>query len=340
MGRPRKSVNIRKIAEAAAVSIATVSRVLNNKSDVSEEVRERVKAAMDRLAFVPSPVNAKTRNIGIVMPLLHAIIGPYLSEVMGGMADYALSNETELTMVFLNLNGKSSLVDSLRARGCHSAIVFMSHMIEGQVKELSDSGTPSILINGRSSLPDVGFIDCDSFEGGFLMGKHLASLGHKRIAFLRNLPAQDHIAREEGLMKALKESGLGRDACVPVPLIQDRDVVESGFLQTMQALERHPETTAVFATNDSIAYGALQACAKLGLKVPEDVSVAGFDDYSFSSRIEPALTTVKQPLFKMGRLSVECAVKLAARPFDGPPPRLVLPPELAARSSTSKAKGS
>jgi len=340
MGRPRKSVNICKIAEAAAVSIATVSRVLNNKSDVSEELRERVKGAMDKLSFVPSPVNARTRNIGVVMPLLHAIIGPYQAEVLGGMADYALSNETELTMVFLNLNGKSSLVDSLRARGCHSAIVFMSHMIEPQVKELSDSGTPSILINGRTSLPDAGFIDCDSFEGGFIIGRHLASLGHKRIAFLRNLPAQDHLAREEGFLKALKEAGLGRDACLPVPLIQEKDVVESGFLQAKQALEMRPDTTAIFAINDSMAYGALQACVKLGLKVPDDVSVAGFDDYPLSSRIEPALTTVKQPLFKMGRLSVECAVKLAARPFDGPPPRLVLPPELAVRSSTSKAKGS
>ena len=339
MGRPKKDVSIREIAKEADVSIATVSRVLNNRSDVSDGARERVRRILGRHSFVPAPSGGKRRNIGVLFLDENPIISDYSSLIMAGVADMSYLRNLELTLIFVRLDGtQKSLVDSLRDRGCHSSILITPHKVQDQLAALSESGIPSVLVNWREAPENLGWIDSDAFGGGLSLGRYLLGQGHRSFAFIRNVMGHDHMARENGVLKALEEFGLPSENMISIPLAPAKDPIDSAMIQTSQALREKPDLTAIVAVNDNMAYGAIRACVQAGRRVPYDISVAGFDDCHMSRYFIPSVTTVRQPLFEMGRLAAEYAAESMRPGATVRPPSLVMPTELIVRESTGPSR--
>ena len=338
MVRPKKNVNIYSIAEAAEVSIATVSRVLNNRHDVSPEARERVKRTLQEYGFIPSQNVAKKGSIGIVLPgwMKYPSLSFYDTRIIEGIASYSLANEIDSALIFYSLDQGSkgvSIVDTLRKRSCSSALILRPFDLEPQLDDLSRSGMPVMLLNYRKELPGIGYIDCDAFDAGRLLGAHLRSLGHRHVAFLQNATnSLNHVDREHGFFEAFIAAGGRQEDCAVIPT--NEGAVDRAYLQTEKVLRDYPEITAIVAINDENAYEVLQACHKNGRRVPDDISVAGFDNYVMSSRIVPALTTVEQPLFEMGRMAAAVVNSLQAGTTVFDLLRTVLPVKLIVREST------
>jgi len=341
VGRPRKNVSIYNIAKAADVSIATVSRVLNNRHEVSPEARARVQQTLQEFQFKPSANGQRKGSIGIVVPEWPGCISLslYDTRIIEGIASHALSNDMDCTLIF-HVNEQGGLADTIRKRSCLAAVLLRPfELAESELVELAKSGMSIVLANLRTDFPELGYIDCDSFEAGQKLGAYIAGLGHRRVAFLQDLPeAPNHRSREDGFFEAFEKHGGRREQCEIIQTIASRDSASCGFLQAEKALSEHPDLTAIVSTNDEMAYGVLQSCAKRGLRVPEDISVAGFDNYPLSAHSVPPLTTVEQPLFEIGKMAAEAAAMCIK---SGPikPIRAILPVELVVRASTGPRKG-
>jgi LacI family transcriptional regulator len=196
------------------------------------------------------------------------------------------------------------------------------------VEALTNSKIPFILVGRHPTNPKVSYVDVDNVNGVVTMMNHLFQAGHRRIATItgpQNVIAGSH--RREGYLSALRAHNVTPEDA----LIVEGDFSETGGYTAMQQLLPH-RPDAVFAASDIMAVGALRAIREAGLRVPEDVAVAGFDDMPFAARTEPPLTTVRQPIQRTGALVVETLIDLIEHP-DSQPQRIVLPVELIVRAS-------
>lgn len=333
--------NIVSVAEEAKVSIATVSRVVNNHQGVSEPLRMKIRKILDKRGFRPSVVANRRTNIAIISEMETAVIENYLCQILSGIAEYGLEQGIETSIAFVRPSDapRCDLIRTLRERRSDGAvIVFASDFIDEQISELSKGGLPTMLVSDRREIDEIGFIDIDSYSGGIMATEHLLSLGHKKIAFLagptfRNIDNQKRI---EGFKKAVINSGLAES-----PLIIEHQSTsltqEAGYLQAQIALS-NPDITAIFANNDEMAHGAMLACVESGRKIPDDVSIIGFDDCPNSQYSIPPLTTVKQPLINMGYEAIKM-VDMKVRGVIDSLPRKILQGALVKRKSTCQAKG-
>jgi DNA-binding LacI/PurR family transcriptional regulator len=332
--------NIVSVADEAKVSIATVSRVVNNHQGVSEPLRMRIKKILDKRGYRPSVVANRRTNIAIITEMGTAVIENYLCQILSGIADYGLEQGIETSIAFVRPSDapKYDLIKTLRERRCDGAvIVFASDFSDEQISELSKGGLPTMLVSSTREIEDIGFIDIDSYAGGIMATEYLLSLGHSRIAFLagptfRNIDNQKRI---EGFKKAISVSGLPE----PPLIIEHRSTSltqEAGYFQAQIAL-RSPDITAIFANNDEMAHGAMLACVESGRKIPDDISMIGFDDCPNSQYSIPPLTTVKQPLINMGYEAIKM-VDMKVRSVIDSLPRKILQGALVKRKSTCQPK--
>jgi DNA-binding LacI/PurR family transcriptional regulator len=297
-------MNIAEIAKQAEVSTATVSRVINNYSDVSEAMRLRVRQVMRKSSYRPRMVRNRCTNLGIVVELVNPVVEHFTAEVLSGIAKYSFEQGVETSMLFLPSRQlyDEDLLKKIRERRCDAAIMISSNKTKEQLPDLVESGLPCILIAERYEHDGVGYVDTDPFNGALLAMDHLMSLGHRRIAFLAGPKENtyDHQQRLEGYRQAMAVAG---QVIAPQWIVDHDDTFrtqEAGYKQARQALAQDPSITAIFANNDAMAYGAILACVESGRKVPEDISVIGFDDYPNSAFFNPPLTTIRQPLMQMG----------------------------------------
>ena len=377
-GEPAATPSIYEVARAAGISVATVSRVLNDKGPVRAETRQRVLAAVEQLGYVPhsaarSLSTRRTMSIGVLLPDMH---GAFFGEIVRGIdlaaraAGYHLlvsgshSDAAETAALLQTLHGR---VDGL--------ILMTPALGRAWLDKVLPRRVPVVLLNPRSepkatsdvverstgepggrgtnprSEPAAGDDDgaagrhdslsIDNRLGARLAVEHLIGLGHRSIAFVGG-PAGNADAAERlaGYREALEQGGL---PIVP-RLEMAGDFGEESGLQAgakMAALTPHP--TAIFAANDAMAIGCLAAMRERGLRVPEDVSLVGFDDVPIARYLTPALTTVQVPIAELGKQAM--ARLLAAvdegRPGDpeGGPTHTVIAPTLAIRASTAAAAG-
>jgi LacI family transcriptional regulator, galactose operon repressor len=285
---------IRDVARRAQVSVASVSRALNNLENVSEQTRSRVADAVRELGYVPhagarSLSLARTNAIGVVLPDLH---GEFFSEIVRGM-DREASSRGYLLLLSNMHAGSAQSASALRAlRGRVDGLIVMApHLSDDEVAEALPSRTPAILVNTHSEA-HAG-IRIDNAAGARAVAEHLVSLGRKRIVHIAgavgNLDAKE---RAEAFREALN----GTDARLEI--VQGDFSEESGETAIQSLLSNGAGFDAVFAANDMMASGALQALRSAGLRVPEDVAVAGFDDIPLSRYL--GLTTVRVRIAELG----------------------------------------
>ena len=327
----------------AGVSVATVSQTFSAKRPVSARTRAKVRAAAARAGYRPSHVavsmvTGRTRTIGMVVP---DIANPFFSELVRG-AEAAAMAAGYMTIVC------SSELDAALEDRCVEvlsdkrvdALLYLpgttrrhSRLADPALKQ-----TPLVVIDEEmDDLPPAAtVITSDNEAGGVLAAGHLADLGHRDIGVVAGptgLPTAE--ARLRGFVQALGDRGI---AIPPEQILRAAYYTrEAGLLAGRAMLASHPGVTAVYCANDLIALGLMTAAAERGAVVGRDLSVAGFDDIFVSQLVTPALTTVRQPIARLGREAAQLAVEAIEGRREGPH-RIVLPVELVIRDSTTPAR--
>jgi len=303
MARRKKDINIRLVAEQAGVSLATVSRVINNRTDVSESVRNKVLEVVDSLNFAPTKSSERRINIGVIVVLEQSMLNEYSTEVLDGIANSTGGGNVDVTVIFYRLSDSAkSLLQLIRERRCDAVMVFPFEKVADQLDDLENAGIPTMIINGDRVGAKLGYINNESYSGAREMMQYLLGMGHRKIGFLCNslVNSINHQQRLQAYLDAMTAAKIDIiDGWVishtPTALTE-----EAGYNQC-KALLTHPvRPTAIFCTNDEMALGAIKCCWDNNLKVPDDISVVGFDDIRFTRFIHPALTTVRQPLREIG----------------------------------------
>jgi LacI family transcriptional regulator, galactose operon repressor len=298
------NVTIRDVAARAGVSVATVSRVFNRKGPIRETTYQRVLAVAERMRYVPhaaarSLSTRSTSTIGVVLPELH---GEFFSEVIRGIDVSARSRGLHL-IVSGSHSDRAAMSAVLQAvRGRVDGLIVMSPDLDASTL-LADlpRGVPVVLLNataeGRPS------ITIDNAGGARAVVRHLASLGHRRIGFICG-PAKngDAAQRRRGYRAGVRAAGADRDASLEFP---GNFTEESGYEAGKMIAALSPRPTAIFAANDAMAIGALSAFNELGVRVPEDIALVGFDDIPIARFLSPPLTTVNVPIAHLGRRGLE-----------------------------------
>lgn len=295
------AVTIKDVAAAAGVSIATVSRVLNDKGPVREEVQLRVREAARRLRYVPhsgarSLITRSTRTVGVVLPDLH---GEFFSELIRGLDRACRAGGFHLLVAAAHA-GEEDVAAALRAlRGRIDGLVVMSPDVGGPTLRANlPDGLPVVMLNCVVKDPGLDSISVDSFGGAFAMTRHMLECGHSRVAFVGGPPANfDARERLRGYREALAAAGVEWAAGLELPGDFSE---ESGHRAGQRLLEFDPRPDAVFAANDSMALGVLAALREGCVDVPGDVALAGFDDIPLAAFLTPPLSSVHVPIAEMG----------------------------------------
>ncbi|MDX8035719.1 LacI family DNA-binding transcriptional regulator [Lentzea sp. BCCO 10_0856] len=310
---PRSRITIRDVAAHANVSVATVSKVLNQRYGVSAETFARVTAVIKELGYEASLVAQSLRNHRTnVIGILVADIEPFSTELLKGAADAIRGTGFEL--VVYSAGGRVGDPQGWEQRyltRLSGTLVDGAVLVTPAVDLEGLPGTPVVAVDphtGRSPLPTV---DSDNLRGGQLATEHLLELGHRRIALLTGREdLKSAQQRETGYRRALVAAGVPVDGSLIRRGDYDYDVAARS---TRDLLSGPNRPTAMFAANDISAIAAIETAAELGLRVPEDLSVVGFDNIPESVMCTPALTTVQQPIREMGHRAVTLLVRLINR---------------------------
>lgn len=299
-GQAGMSVTIRDVARKASVSVATVSRALNGKGPVREDTGRRIRRVAQRLRYVPhgaarSLITRKTNTLGVLLPDLY---GEFFSEVIRGL-DVAARRRGYHLLVSSSHSDRSETEAMLRAmRGRVDGLIVLSpdlavHKLRSNLPE----ELPVVLLN----CADHGSLDSiliDNYGGSLAMTRHLVDLGHRRIAFVRG-PAGNYDADERlrGYRHSMRKSPAGWSARLEIPG-DFRE--EAGYRAAATILRLDPRPTAVFAANDAMAIGLLFALREQGIRVPEELALAGFDDIPIARFLTPPLSSVRVPIEELG----------------------------------------
>lgn len=324
---------IRDVARRAQVSVASVSRVLNRLGNVSEKTQTRVTDAVRELGYIPhagarSLSLARTNAIGVVLPDFH---GEFFSEIVRGMDREASRHGYMLLLSNVHAGSEQSSTAMRAMRGrVDGLIVLAPHLSEAELAEAIPVRTPTVLINTRSDAECQPSIQIDNKAGAQLVAEHLISIGRKRVVHISgaagNIDAQE---RATAFRQAIESHG------VPVEIVQGDFTEESGEAAVDRLAKFGHEFDAVFAANDMMALGALQAVRRLGLRVPEDVAVVGFDDIPLARHL--GLTTVQVRITELGARAFDRLVAVLKGEED-PGGQELHKPKLVIRSTTdSKA---
>ncbi len=293
------------VARHAGVSPATVSRVLNNTAPVRASVKERVLAASKSLGYEgPAPRPASSATVAVLLP---DILNPFFTELVRGIHDEALVDASTPLLVdtLEDPQHEEQALRLLTNRAVSGVIVCASRLPASDLITLYERlKIPMVVINRSIDHPDIPCVVIDFAESTLRATRHLLALNHRRIAYFPGPSASEpSLARRRGIELALAEAGLSlRPEWCPLGFPN----VDGGF-QAMSALLSLPpqdRPTAAIAYNDIMALGALQAVRAYKLRIPEDISIIGFDDIAIAAHANPPLTTISQPKYKMGRVTM------------------------------------
>lgn len=320
------------VAERAGVSPSTVSRILNGTAQVSEDKQALVKAVIEELGFRPDPAarslaGGRTMSIGV---LTQFIDSPYYGEALRGIEDEL--HKANYVPLFVsghwNEAEEKNRLFMLQERKVDGIIVLTGKLADETLVDMA-ANIPVVVTGRRLTAPNLFSIDFDNTEGACLAVRHLHALGHRRVAFISGpLDHPDATQRLQGYREEAQRKVMALDDS----LVVYSDYQESGGFRAMnELLSASEQFTAVIAANDQMAYGARLALHRAGLRVPEDVSLLGFDDLPHSAFTLPPLTSVRQSVYEIGTSAAKAMFDLLNKIT--PPYRLV-EAELVVREST------
>lgn len=302
---PTGPVTISYIAESAGVSVPTVSKVINGRSGVGAATRARVEALVDRYGY-RKPVK-RTNMMELVFDRVEHLWG---AEIIRGVQQVAREHRVGVVLTEFGpqRNAIQYWIDDTVARR-PDCVVTVAQLTDDERDQLAAKGIPYVVFDPTVELSDdVPFVGATNWNGGRTATRHLVDLGHRRIAMVNG---PDHVlccrARFDGYRAAMEAAGLPVE---PGFLARTDLTRDAGRLAALDLLSRPDRPTAIFAGNDLQALGVYQAARELGLRVPDDLSVVGFDDLPVAALVDPPLTTVHQPLAEMAAAATELALAL------------------------------
>ncbi len=332
---------IKDIAKRAGVSVATVSHVMNKTRFVSDILKKRVKNAMIELDYYPNIMagslrSHKTKVIGLIVPDNSNPLFAALSMLLEQM-----STPSNYNIILCNssydLENELNCIELLRSKRVDGLIIIPTMTNPECINQLIDSKLPVVTLHHIIPGCEADSVVINNFKGTYEATEYLINLGHRHIGYIdRPVSLQHSMERFKGYRDALKEHGVKYyDSVIQCNGFNYIDGAEA----MKKLLEKEPDITAVLAFNDTIAIGVIRALNDKGIKIPEDISVVGFDDIELSSFITPRLTTVHFPKHKMAETAVELLLKRIGNPDIKKPIKKVLPLNFIIRESTSTAQG-
>lgn len=305
--------SLNDVAALAGVSIATVSRVINNSDKVVPETRAAVKKAMDELDYQPNRVARRLRQKGGRRHLLGLILpdiqNPFFAELARGVEDVAYANQFAVLLCNSdeNLKKEAFYLDVMKAESVDGVILPPIAERDPAVLKLAQSGMPIVSVDRALNSTLVDTVEVDNFQGAYEAVEHLIKLGHKRIGLIAgrtNLSTSRE--RRRGYEEALNVAGL---PLKPEFIRVGDNKQASGRALAEELLDLTPRPTALFVSNNLMAVGALEAIHAKKLKVPSEVALIGFDDLPWAEALDPPLTVVRQPAYELGRAAAETLFK-------------------------------
>jgi LacI family transcriptional regulator, repressor for deo operon, udp, cdd, tsx, nupC, and nupG len=328
-----RSYNIREVAQAAKVSVATVSRTLQMPDLVAPQTRSRVREAIERLGYTPNAQARmlRTARTHVIVALVPDITNPFFAEVIRGIEQVAHQNGYSVLLGDTQNSRvrEKAYADLLATKQADGLITLLPH-----VPRIALSG-PVPIVNACEYVKDksITSVYVDNVAAAREGVEYLITLGHRDIAFVTGpMDSPISVDRDQGYEAALQFGGLKRDR--KLTAIGDFSV-ESGIRAIDTLLAQGQRFTAVFCSNDEMAIGVIRAIKSSGLKVPEDISVMGFDDIRFARYMDPPLSTVAQPKDELGREAMNMLIEIL-RGTDVPARKRVLPTQLVIRASTAR----
>ena len=336
-GRPSRPT-IFDVARAAGVSYATVSRVVNGYAYVRDDTRQRVMLAMRELGYVAHTsaralASGRTQVIGL---LAQEVDNAFFSEVIGGVDQQVsmLGYDFLLCTTHARREKEAEYVARLSHGMVDGLLIVLPRGLPDYVEQLRAEPFPFVLIDYDDSAPGCNVVNAANRCGTRDAIRHLTTLGHRRIGFITG---RSNVGASSERLAGYHEALAGAGIAATDDLVVQGDFLEPrGFEAARELLALPERPTAIFASADAAAFGVLRAARGSGLRVPDDLSVVGFDDVPEASYVDPALTTVRQPLRDMGRTAVDRLMALLHEP-GLPPQRIVLDTEVVVRGSTGRA---
>jgi LacI family transcriptional regulator len=327
---------IQDVAKRAGVAPITVSRFINNSGYCSMETRARVEAAIAELGYVPNRLASglRSKRTNTLALVLTDITNPFFTTIARGVEDTA--SDAGYAVIFCNtdesISEEKKYLRMLLEQRVDGIILVPALSTHDSVDFIEEHETPIVVLDRRIPGVKADVVRCDSEGGAYELTRLLISLGHRHIAVLSGprgtSTAEDRVA---GSQRAIVEANLERSTQKEY---YGSFTQQSGYELTRQALEDSPTPTALFATNNFIAIGALKALQDLGVHVPEDVALVGFDDLPPALITFPFLTVAAQPAYEMGRLATEVLLKRISNEMPEEYQEFILPTEIIERGSS------
>jgi LacI family transcriptional regulator len=330
----KSSVTIAEVAKEAGVSMQTVSRVINKKGEVSAETRQRVLEAIEQLGYRPNSIARglalnKTLTLGLIVP---DITNPFFPEIVKGAEEVALEHGYTIVLGNTNENAdrEMNVLRTFEARRVDGLLLCSSRLSEQQLLPLLVKYNEVVLINRQVTLDNVSMVRVDYVQGTTTAVSHLLAQGRQRLGFLAGpSTSHSHHMRLQAFIRTLQENGQTYDPARVFPCAPN---TEGGYQTARQMLPQYPDLDGLLCYNDLVAIGVLQACTELGIAVPEQLAIIGYDDIQAAHLVTPALTTVSISKSLLGAKATELLLKRLAGDQQGID--LVLPSQLIVRAST------
>jgi LacI family transcriptional regulator len=335
-----RSAGVKDVAAAAGVSLGTVSNVLNRPDRVSEATRRRVEDAMRRLGFVRNE-SARQLRAGRSHTLAYVMLdatNPFFSDVAQGIEDTA--ERADLSLFSCNSDNRAerelAYLNRLEQQRVQGILITPVDPDAPILTDLVRRGTPIVIVDRTRKGDAHCSVAVDDVLGGELAAKHLLDLGHGRIAFVGGPGTIGQVRdRRDGATRALRQAGLRPDQLVIVETAAMTVAEGRAAGERIAGIPSASRPTAAVCANDLLALGLLQQCVALGIRVPDDLAIVGYDDIDFAAAAAVPLTSVRQPRRKLGSTAAELLIDEASNP-DHVHQQVVFTPELVARASTRR----
>ena len=309
----KSTITIKDVAKQAGVSISTVSRVINDSKPVTDEVKQKVLDVIKETGYIPNPlarslVTKKSQLIGVIVP---EVSDSFVNEILNGIEEVAKMYDYEILLANTYSDKAQELkcINLLRAKQVEGIVMISWKVEEEHINYIQNCGIPASYISKTARDYDIHTVSVNNTEATYDMTKYLIEKGHKDIAFI--MTSQDdtvlEMERLSGYEKALKEKNIK----INKDLIKYGETTyEAGYSSMKELLDEGKVPHAAFVTGDEAAIGAINAICDAGYRVPEDISVAGFNDVKIAKIYRPKLTTVHQPLYDMGAVAIRMVIKM------------------------------
>jgi LacI family transcriptional regulator len=337
-----RTAGIKEVAAAAGVSLGTVSNVLNRPDRVSPHTRARVEAAMAELRFVRNE-SARQLRAGRSRVVAYVMLdgrNPFFTDVAAGVEDAA--DEDDLSLFLCNsanlATRESTYLSRLEQQRVQGILITPVDPDSPLLDEIAARGTPIVIVDRTRTSATHCSVAVDDTYGGEIAARHLIEQGHQRIAFIGGPASLGQVRdRRSGAMRAMRDAGLPEENFVELTTSQLTVADGANAGQRLAWLPASKRPTAAFCANDLVALGLLQSCAALGMHVPDDLAIVGYDDIDFAAAATVPLTSVSQPRRRLGRTAAELLLQETTDP-NHQHQQVIYTPELIVRASTQRGR--